>query len=283
MLLLEQRGEEIKITEEVTKAAAGNWDNGKELMVVLLEQRGEEIKITEEIIKAAADNWSSGKEVMKLLLEQRGDEIKVTEKIIETAAGNRGSGKDVIMLLLEPRGEEVRITENVIKAAAEIGDNCKEVLKLLLNDWLSSTTDKKQHISPLIADNTTILLAAVMLDNKAVVEQFIKSEIDVNNVIGEYGTALYIAAQEGYDSMVHMLLSKGADFDLMDSHGWTPYTTALASRKDSICRILSNYGCKESDLENSIGFVPDKLNKAVISSEVTILEDGCTAMTGISP
>lgn len=46
----------IEITEEMVKAAAENWQNGKEVMVLLLEKRGDEVEITEEVVKAAAGN-----------------------------------------------------------------------------------------------------------------------------------------------------------------------------------------------------------------------------------
>jgi hypothetical protein len=44
-----------------------------------LKKRGGEVKVTEEVVKAAAWNWKSGGGVMALLLEQRGGEFKITE------------------------------------------------------------------------------------------------------------------------------------------------------------------------------------------------------------
>jgi hypothetical protein len=131
-LLLERGGDEIKITEEVVKAAARNERSGKEVMSLLLEQRGDEIKITEEVVRAAARNGRSGKEVINLLLEQRGDEIKITEEVVEAAAENYESGKEVISLLLEQRGDEIKITEEVVKAVAGNGRSGKKVMSLLL-------------------------------------------------------------------------------------------------------------------------------------------------------
>ena len=46
-------------------------------MALLLDQRGDEVKITEEVVKAAAKNEDSGKEVIALLLNQRGDDSRV--------------------------------------------------------------------------------------------------------------------------------------------------------------------------------------------------------------
>ncbi len=71
----------IKITEEVVKAAAGNWKSVKDAMALLLEKRGSDIIVTEEMAKAAAwNNMRSGKEVMTLLLEKRGSDVEITER-----------------------------------------------------------------------------------------------------------------------------------------------------------------------------------------------------------
>jgi len=86
---LEQRGDDVNITEEVVKAAAGNIESGKEVMVFLLEQR------VEEVLIAAA---RSGKEVMAVLLEQGGAKVKITEEVVKAAIR---SGKEVTALLLE--------------------------------------------------------------------------------------------------------------------------------------------------------------------------------------
>ncbi|KAK4182058.1 hypothetical protein QBC35DRAFT_468368, partial [Podospora australis] len=117
-LLLEKRGDDFKITEEVVKAAAGNTGNGKEVMALLLEKQGDDIQITEEVVKAAAGNPWNGKEVMALLLEKRGDDFKITEEVVKAAAGNPWNGKEVMALLLEKRGDDIEITEEVVKAAA---------------------------------------------------------------------------------------------------------------------------------------------------------------------
>ena len=81
--LLKIRGGDVKITEEVVKAAAQNTKNGKKVMALLLKQRGDEVNITEEVVKAAARNRKNGKGVMALLLKQRGDEVKETKSRLQ--------------------------------------------------------------------------------------------------------------------------------------------------------------------------------------------------------
>jgi hypothetical protein len=125
-LLLNQKANQIQITEEVVKVAAGNGRSGLEVMTLLLNQRGDEIQITEEVLKKAAGNSWRGPEVMTLLLNQRGDEIQITEEVVKVAAGN---SLKVMTLLLEQRGDQIQITEEVVKAAA---GNSLEVMTLLL-------------------------------------------------------------------------------------------------------------------------------------------------------
>jgi hypothetical protein len=140
-LLLNERGDQIKVTEAVVKAAAGNRENGEVVMELLLDQRGHQIEITEDVVKAAAWN-RGGKEVMELLLDRRGDEVQVTEDVVKAAAENRG-GKEVMELLLDQRGDQIHITEDVVKVAAE-NRGGEEVMALLL--------DQRGHQIPITED-----------------------------------------------------------------------------------------------------------------------------------
>jgi hypothetical protein len=65
------------------EAAAGNWKNGKEVMTLLLDRRGADIQITEDVVKAAAGNLLNGEEVMTLLLDRRGDDVQITEEVVK--------------------------------------------------------------------------------------------------------------------------------------------------------------------------------------------------------
>jgi hypothetical protein len=56
----------------VVKAAVGNRERGKEIMILLLDRRGGDILITKGVVKAVAGNRERGKEIMTLLLNRRG-------------------------------------------------------------------------------------------------------------------------------------------------------------------------------------------------------------------
>jgi hypothetical protein len=107
-LLLNRRGDQITINENVVVATVGNVWNGDKVMGLLLDQRGDQITITEKVVIAAAGNWN-GKEVMTLLLDL-GDQIPMTEKAVENIAAV--FDEKVMGLLLDRRGDRIIITEN---------------------------------------------------------------------------------------------------------------------------------------------------------------------------
>ncbi|KFZ01163.1 hypothetical protein V500_00867 [Pseudogymnoascus sp. VKM F-4518 (FW-2643)] len=132
-LLLRRQGDDMTITDEVVKAAAGKFRGGKEVMELLLDRRGNDVVITEEVIKAAAGNSWSGKEVMKLLLDRRGDDVVITDEVVKAAAGNNWSGRGLMEVLLDRRGDDVVITDEVIKAAAGNSESGTELMELLFS------------------------------------------------------------------------------------------------------------------------------------------------------
>jgi hypothetical protein len=73
-LLLDLRGVDIKITNEVVLAAAMNEQSGGTMMKLLLDRRGADVTITDEVVQAAAGNWKSGEALMKLLIDHEGVE-----------------------------------------------------------------------------------------------------------------------------------------------------------------------------------------------------------------
>jgi hypothetical protein len=131
----------VLITDEVVEAAARNLVSGKDMMTLLLNQRGDDVKVTEEVVKEAVR--SGGKDVMMLLLDQRGDEVKITEEVVKEAAQNHGN--DMMMLLLDRRGDEVKITEEVVRAAARYGG--KDVMMLLLDKRIDDVKNIEELVT----------------------------------------------------------------------------------------------------------------------------------------
>ncbi|KAK2732923.1 hypothetical protein FQN57_002444, partial [Myotisia sp. PD_48] len=102
--LIYKADKDVKILECVTIAAAGNTRNGEKIMALLLDRRGDQVTITEEVVKAAARNWN-GEEIMTLLLDRRGDQVTITEEVVKAAARN-WNGEKIMTLLLDRRGDQ---------------------------------------------------------------------------------------------------------------------------------------------------------------------------------
>ncbi|KAB8216359.1 hypothetical protein BDV33DRAFT_207422 [Aspergillus novoparasiticus] len=115
-LMLDDYGEDLRITEAVVCAAARNVSKGAILISTLLERRGGEIIITDEVVRAASNNPGSGEEVITLLLKGRWKEFVVSEISMSLIIENFGEA--IITVLLDTYGRQIRITEEVLKAAA---------------------------------------------------------------------------------------------------------------------------------------------------------------------
>ncbi|KAF2467452.1 HET-domain-containing protein [Lindgomyces ingoldianus] len=134
---LKDRGGEVRVTEDVVKAAIVNIRSGKEVIELLLKHKGGEVKITKAVVKAVSKNTVSGDKVMAFLLEQRGEEVvkaaaenircpsEVTTplplkqqegevEVTEDISSERG----VMTLLLKQRGSEVKITDGLVTGLA---------------------------------------------------------------------------------------------------------------------------------------------------------------------
>ncbi|KAI9686997.1 MAG: hypothetical protein M1822_002750 [Bathelium mastoideum] len=127
-LLLEQQARMLPVASSYIERIARFLDAG--CMAMLLDERGDEVHITEEVVKAAAGNIVHGQKIMELLLERRGDEVQITEEVVKAAAGNRGNAEGLTELLFAKRGNEVRITKELVVAAQK-----NEQVMLVLLKW----------------------------------------------------------------------------------------------------------------------------------------------------
>lgn len=105
----------LKITEQILKAAAGNRRFGDELVKIMLETTPAS-NITECVWNAAAANEGCGLEVL-MLLEKRVGQIDITEKLL-IATASKGAARTMVFLLT--RSGNAKITENVIASALKV-------------------------------------------------------------------------------------------------------------------------------------------------------------------
>ncbi|KAJ5683416.1 ankyrin [Penicillium macrosclerotiorum] len=157
-LLLDRRGEDIQITEEVVKAAASNPFSNK-VLELLLDRRGEDIQITETVIISAIRNFRTP--MLQLLLDRRGEDIQITEEIVNTAAFNRS--KDALQLLLDRRGEDIQITEEIVNTATS--NPSSAVLQLLL-DRRGEDIQITEDIVNIATSNPSSAVLQLLLDRR---------------------------------------------------------------------------------------------------------------------
>jgi hypothetical protein len=130
-LLLTQRAD-VPITEEMVVGIVRRMD--ETVVAILLEQRGADVQITEEVVEAAAGNWKSGRNVTTLLLNYQETDLQITKGMIMAAANNGGDGKEVMTLLLDRRGANAQIAEEVVIAVVEHMDEDEVALLLEQGD-----------------------------------------------------------------------------------------------------------------------------------------------------
>jgi hypothetical protein len=160
-LLLDRRGADVQITQEVVVAAAENWLNGKDIMTLLLDRRSADVQITQEVVVAIIQNFD--KNTVAFLLDCRGADVQITQEVVVAAAGNRRNGKDVMTLLLDCRGADVQITEEVVVAAAGNWENGKDIMTLLL-DRRSADVQITEEVVVAIIQNFDKNAVALLLD-----------------------------------------------------------------------------------------------------------------------
>jgi ribosomal protein S16 len=224
-LLLDRRGDQITITEQVVIAAARNERHGEEVIALLLDRRGDQITITEQVVIAAARNEENGNEVMALLLDRRGDQITIAEEVIIAAAGNWGNGKRIMALLLDRHGNQIKITEKVVVAAA---GNERDGLRLM--------TLLDQRARPFVSQE---IIDAAAASGQIEVLHYFEKRFDLKISSSSFSiTRLYNAAKRGDKSMVQSLLADGIPADIKSSREFTPLHQAAARGHERIVQLL---------------------------------------------
>ncbi|XTI90701.1 ankyrin repeat-containing domain protein [Cenococcum geophilum] len=179
-------------------------------MALLLNQRSNEVKITEEVVKAAARNGS--KEVIALLLNQRSDEVKITEEVVKEAASNEvikataTSGQEQTLGLLNQwdsiSDKERWLNISRLYNAAKNGDAA--TVRQLINNGIPLDKQNIRGITP--------LWRASQSRHKEVVEVLLTTSVVDVNVLSTAGqTPLFWAAAYGHSKVVRLLLDYGAE------------------------------------------------------------------------
>ena len=125
-MLLERLGK-VHITEDMLLVAAGDKDDGAELIRIFLE-RGGEVEMSEHVLLAVAYNNRRGNQIFQLILEQN-RVVNLTDDALIYVAQN--SNTDLVLELLE-RSQAKIVTGSLLKAAAANFSCGDELVKILL-------------------------------------------------------------------------------------------------------------------------------------------------------
>ncbi|KAF9891463.1 hypothetical protein FE257_003929 [Aspergillus nanangensis] len=268
----------IQVTEDVVVQAAGSVQ--ERAMGLLLDRRGDEVQITDDVVESAMANERCGDKLMALLLDRRGEELPVTELAVSMATANKKYGLELIILLLDHRPEVVRATTTVLQTAASAGN--EPMLRLICNRFMllipsgllavARLTDAayKGHeddvrelldkTPPDIADvnGFTPLSWAAANGHIEVVRALLETnKVNINSRDVGGGAPVSWAAAYGHAEVVDLLLESGADPNVVDIDGESAYEVAAhEGYEDIAARLLEAMDSASSISSKSIAESP---------------------------
>ena len=204
---------------------------------LLLERGGDEIKITEEVVKAAAGNEKSGEAVMALLLDKRLEDVTVcVSDSVCLAAATCGQCK-VLDLLCQRNGfrplQEEWISIATFYNAAESGD--VESVRKLLREGTQPDMKNIRSVTP--------LWIAAAEGHTAVVELLVQREdVNVNSLSKSGRPPIFWPSANGDEAIVSLLMVAGADPKFVDENGDTAASIAMKCGHENIVQILGQLG-----------------------------------------
>lgn len=240
--LLEKCGDEVEITEEVVKAAAGNEGNGEELMALLLEKRGDNVEVTGEVIKAAAGNEYCGEKIMTFLLRHRLSCVmaSIKEEVYLTASA---CGQLAVIGLLSRHFSHRPIKEEWVMTAkfyiaAKNGD--ARSIRTLLDEGIHPDTANAKGVTP--------LWISAAQGHTAVVDILIKTgKVNINSRSVSGWSPIFWPSVQGFDRIVAMLIDAGARADFVDEEGQTAISMARKHGHRRIVHLLGRLESREED------------------------------------
>ncbi|KAL7812767.1 hypothetical protein V8C26DRAFT_406512 [Trichoderma gracile] len=283
-LLLDRQGNQIRIDEATSRAAARNVSHGEEVMALLLKRRGTEITITEEIVANAARS-KNGHKLLALLLKERGHEIVITHDIVKAAAGN-SHGEHSLALLLQERGDEIIINDEIVKAAARHND--EHALALLLNRRGSEVTITEEIIELAAGENTRHGYEVVKLllekrgDEFKITEEIVKAAVQTCH---EKETVLELLLDQRGDEI--LITEEILAFAVTDRKGLTDKAVRILLERRgheiTITEELVKLVMKQLRGDKVLAVLLDQRSEVAITEDLMIAAvDGIYGMENIS-
>ena len=162
------------------------------------------------------------------------------------------------------------------KLSAELKDQLAGGIDSAVADLMSSQrghsiSNVQKAAADLISSqrghSTSNVQEAAYSGDLLVVEKFLQKGISINDIQGEYGTALQAAANAGHDSMVRFLLEKGASVNARGGIYGSALNAAAAKGHSAIAAMLLDAGAEMTSIcQSDAGPYPLELGDYTASS-----------------
>lgn len=158
--ILKRRVNDVVLDEECLKAFARGK---KEAMELLLQERGEEVQVTQSVLITVASS-ANDPQTVRLLLDRREPGTEINKEVLLAAAGNYGKGSAIMDVLLDECEHDIVIDDEIIQKIAKNSDEGLEMMKTLLcrqqagivvTDWILCTAagDQDRDFLELLVNN----------------------------------------------------------------------------------------------------------------------------------
>ncbi|KAH8745695.1 ankyrin repeat-containing protein [Diaporthe sp. PMI_573] len=205
-------------------------------MALLLEKRGDEVKITEDIVKAAAGNKDSRQAIISLLLKRRPHKTvaSISQSVCLTAAT---CGQQRVLDLLYRRRRFLPLRDKWVSIAA-FYNAAKSGDIASVKQHLSKGTPPDMKNAGL----ETPLWIAAYNGRREVVERLSQREdVNVNSCCISGRPPIFWPMACGNKRVVSMLLTAGADPSFVDVDGDTPLSIAKKNGYEDVVRLLAGH------------------------------------------
>lgn len=133
----------------------------------------------------------------------------------------------------------IDLAQRLLLMGATLNEN--EVDDVILN--IPSEVELKQLVNLGLEITSQMIFPAVERNHEEVLKVIVSHQPTVNvNVMHKNQTALHLASEKGYLSIVQILQSAGANINATDAHGYTPVNCACRFNFDNIVRFLVDCG-----------------------------------------
>jgi len=169
--------------------------------------------------------------------------LAITVTFTTSCSRNGGDGSQAT----NSKGEESFPEEQVVEifGAVIAKDVAKATALLQTNPKLVRAKYRPGDLNVVWGHTVTVLLVAAKQGDEPMVELLLESGANVNEKSDHDSTALHFAAMWGHLEVVQLLLDHKADVNVKNSLGATPLANAKETKSDEVVALLKQHGASE--------------------------------------